>query len=58
MKESYFPSEKKVEEVLSEETETEQSGSVDSDNNDRSHMAAIQKTHKRGKKHLIDKYSK
>ena len=48
LKESYFPSEKKVEEVLSEETETEQSGPVDSDAM-AAYMAAIQKTHKRAK---------
>lgn len=48
LKESYFPSEQKVEEVLSEETETEQSGPVDSDAM-AAYMAAIQKTHKRAK---------
>ena len=51
LKESYFPSEKKVEEVLSEETETEQSGSVDSDAM-AAYMAAIQKKPTKGQKTL------
>ena len=50
LKESYFPSEKKVEEVLSEETETEKSGPVDSDNKRFIiYGPSIQKTHKRAK---------
>ena len=46
LKESYFPSEKKVEEVLSEDAESPKTIDVDSDAM-AAYTAAINKTHKR-----------